>query len=93
MTQKLDKQHVEAIQDIRDAFTRNAQQIGNIVLERTYHERVIKGLQEQEEKALSDFDALQQSEAELIETMRARYGDGQINLAEGTFTPEPGLAE
>ena len=92
MTQKLDKQHVEAIQDIRDAFAQNAQRLGNLVLERTYHERVIKGLQEQEEKAMSEFDSLQQEEAELIEKMRERYGDGQINLADGTFTPN-GLAE
>lgn len=92
MTQKLDKQHVEAIQDIRDAFARNAQRLGNLVLERTYHEKVAAGLREQEAQAVAEFDALQQEEAELIEKMRERYGDGQINLADGTFTPN-GLAE
>lgn len=92
MTQKLDKQHLDAIQDIRDAFARNAQQIGNVVLERTYHERVAEMKRKEEEKLVAEFDTLQQREAELIETMRERYGDGQINLADGTFTPDSGLA-
>ena len=92
MTQKLDKQHLDAIQDIRDAFARNAQQIGNVVLERTYHERVAEMKRKEEEKLVEEFDTLQQREAELIETMRERYGDGQINLADGTFTPDSGLA-
>ena len=92
MTTKLDKQHVDAIQVIRKAFADNAQALGNVALERFYHERVIRGLEEQEQKLYSEFDSLQQQEAELIETMRDRYGDGQINLADGTFTPN-GLAE
>ena len=92
MTQKLDKQHLEAIQEIRDAFARNAQLIGNIVLERTYHERVAEMKRKEEEQAVAEFDSLQQREAELIETMRERYGEGQINIVDGTFTPT-GLGE
>jgi hypothetical protein len=41
----------------------------------------------------SEFEELRKQEQELLEKMRERYGDGQINLAEGTFTPDDGLTQ
>ena len=32
-------------------------------------------------------------ESELLETLRERYGEGQVNINEGTFTPSTGLVE
>jgi len=33
------------------------------------------------------FVDLRKQEEDLLEKMRNRYGDGQINIAQGTFTP------
>jgi len=34
---------------------------------------------------------MQEQETNLVDEMRARYGEGQINTADGTFTPSTGL--
>jgi hypothetical protein len=87
MKQKLDKEHLEEIQATREAFANNARELGNIAIERAMVRRQTEMLDEAEQKALTAFDSLRQQEQELLDRMRERYGDGSINLAEGTFTP------
>ena len=36
---------------------------------------------------IQQFSELQKQEQDLLEKMRERYGDGEINIAQGTFTP------
>jgi hypothetical protein len=47
----------------------------------------------EQNKHLDQFESLRKQESELLEKMRERYGEGQINIAEGTFTPDQGLAQ
>ncbi len=50
-------------------------------------------LNAEQDRLYTEFETLREQEQELIEKMRERYGDGQINIAEGTFTPETGLTQ
>lgn len=93
MTKKLDKEHVDAITDIRDAFAENARILGAIAIDRYMLELQQKTLLEQETRYLADFEVLREKEQGLMEAMRERYGSGQINIVDGTFTPDAGLAE
>ena len=93
MTRKLDKEHLEAINEIRTEFASNAQTLGAIAIDLKITEQQIKNLQEQQARYFAEFDALREKEQKLMETMRERYGSGQINIADGTFTPDSGLVE
>jgi len=93
MTRKLDKEHLEEIQSIREQFAQNANILGNIAIETYVLEKQLQSLKEEHAKYVQDFERLQQQESELIEKMRARYGEGQINIADGTFTPDNGLTQ
>jgi hypothetical protein len=86
MTRKLDKEHLEEIQSLRDDFAKNSTILGNLTIEQYVLEQQIEQLKLEKEKLLISFTLLQQQESELIERMRERYGDGQINIADGTFT-------
>ena len=86
MTRKLDKEHLEEIQSLRDAFTKNSTILGNLTIETYALEQQIEQLKYEKEKLLNEFTQLREQESELIEKMRERYGDGQINIADGTFT-------
>ena len=37
---------------------------------------------------MNQFERLQKEESELVEQLKERYGNGEINIAAGTFTPE-----
>jgi hypothetical protein len=93
MTRKLDKEHLDEIQSIRDAFARNANILGNIAIETHVLEKQLQSLKEEHTKYVQDFEQLQQQESALIEKMRNRYGEGQINITDGTFTPDTGLTQ
>lgn len=93
MTRKLDKEHLEEIQALRESFARNANILGNIAIEMYATRKQLEQLETEQTTYLQDFERLQQQESELIQTMRDRYGEGQINIADGTFTPDSGLAK
>ena len=86
MTRKLDKEHLEEIQTLRDAFTKNSTILGNLTIEQHVIEQQLEQVKQEKENLLNAFAQLQQQESELIDKMRERYGDGQINIADGTFT-------
>jgi predicted transcriptional regulator len=87
MTRKLDKEHLDEIQAMRDAFSANSQTLGNLYIEEFSLQQQLQQLTEQRTKFMKQFVDLRKQEEELLEKMRNRYGDGQINIAQGTFTP------
>jgi hypothetical protein len=87
MTRKLDKEHLDEIQALRDKFSETSAMLGNISIERFLLQQRQDRLVNEEQDYHSTFLKLQQQETELIERLRSRYGDGQINIQDGTFTP------
>ena len=93
MTRKLDKEHLEAIQKLQSDYAQNANSLGSISLEQIAIQRRLEFLNAEQQRVYSEFETLRQQEQDLLEKMRERYGDGQINIAEGTFTPDSGLTQ
>jgi predicted transcriptional regulator len=93
MTRKLDKEHLDALQNLRNSFATNANALGSISLEQIAINRRLEYLNSEQERFYTEFEALRKQEQELLDKMRERYGDGQINIADGTFTPDSGLTE
>jgi aryl carrier-like protein len=93
MNKKLDEQHLLLIQQLRDEFAENSNIIGNNSIRMIMLQKEIDKLNMTQDTAIAEFEALQIKESELLETLRERYGEGQVNINEGTFTPGTGLVE
>ena len=93
MTKKLDEEHLLLIQQLRDDFAENSNVIGNNSIRILMLQKEIDKLNMTQDTAIAEFEALQIKESELLETLRERYGEGQVNINEGTFTPSTGLVE
>ena len=93
MTKKLDEEHLLLIQQLRDEFAENSNVIGNNSIRILMLQKEIDKLNMTQDTAIAEFEALQTKESELLETLRERYGEGQVNINEGTFTPSTGLVE
>jgi predicted transcriptional regulator len=93
MTRKLDKEHLDEIQSLRSEFAKNSSTLGNIAIELHVLNRQLELMTAEQNKFLDQFESLRTQESELMQKMRDRYGDGQINIADGTFTPDSGLTE
>ena len=93
MTKKLDEEHLLLIQQLRDEFAENSNVIGNNSIRIIMLQKEVDKLNMTQDTAIAEFEALQIKESELLETLRERYGEGQVNINEGTFTPSTGLVE
>lgn len=93
MTRKLDKEHQEEIQALRAEFAKNSSTLGNIAIELHVLNRQVEMMNAEQDKFLTQFESLRTQESELMQKMRERYGEGQINIVDGTFTPDSGLEQ
>jgi len=87
MTKKLDKEHLDAIQDLQQQFAKNASWIGNVSIERELISRQLEQVESQYDELMNQFDQLRSKETELLDKLKERYGEGQIDIVAGTFTP------
>ena len=90
-TKKLDGAHLQEIQDLQDKFINNTNLLGNVSIKLHVLKTQIDATNNEQQLLIEEFEKLQQQEQALLDTMRERYGDGQVNIVEGTFTPTDGL--
>jgi septation ring formation regulator EzrA len=93
MTRKLDKEHLDAIQELRANYAKNSSTLGSIAIELHVLNRQLELMNEEQTKYLDQFEALRKQEADLLQKMRDRYGEGQIDINDGTFMPDSGLEQ
>jgi hypothetical protein len=86
MTKKLDKEHVEAIQSLQLAFNQNAATLGALAIDEHAMTIQLNQLKQVREEKLTEFEELRKQESELMQTLKEKYGEGEINLQDGTFT-------
>lgn len=85
---KLDKQDFTQIQELEEKFKELRTGISEYEIELYYLEQAKREAQSKKENLLKSFDTLRQQEDELIERLRKKYGEGEINIQKGTFTPD-----
>ena len=91
MTRKLDAKHLEDIQALRDQYAEITNLIGNVTIEQQFLQEKIAELEQEKAQQFTALRNVTQQENQLIAEMRDRYGEGQINIQDGTFTPGTGL--
>lgn len=87
MTRKLDAEHVEAIQKLQTQYAESSAQIGRITIDLHYAETQLESLKQMQIRTLERFEMLREQENALIEQLKEHYGEGQIDVNAGTFTP------
>lgn len=85
-TRKLDKEHLEQIQALQQGYAENANVLGNIAIERYALQQRLTQIETEEQSKLQEIESLKQQESDLIIKLRERYGEGEINIQDGTFT-------
>jgi TolA-binding protein len=87
MTRKLDKEHIDSIQELQQRFAQNRGWIGSVSIDIKYLEQQLDAQQRRLDELYRQYEQLQEQESALLDTLKARYGDGEINVEAGTFTP------
>ena len=84
---KLNAEDLAAIEELRTEFQDVYNQIGLLSIDEKSIEVQLEYIKSERELKFNAFKDLRVKEDELMTKFREQYGDGQINLADGTFTP------
>jgi hypothetical protein len=84
---KLNAEDLAAIEELRTEFQDVYNQIGLLSIDEKSIEVQLEYIKSERELKFNTFKDLRVKEEELMTKFRDQYGDGQINLADGTFTP------
>jgi len=87
MSQKLDKEHVEQIRELRQKFNTTSIELGNLTIEREMLKAQLSSITSRRDELMSRFEMLRNDESELFQKLTDRYGDGQIDIEQGLFIP------
>jgi len=84
---KFTEQELAEIRMLQNKFQEKIFEFGNFRIERMGLLKMVKELEDRESKAESDFFNLQKMEEELLDKLTKKYGEGALDLTDGTFTP------
>jgi predicted transcriptional regulator len=85
---KLEKQHVEEINHLRNKFSENSSDIALATKEIYALQQRIDQLETARTQLLQQFESLQSQETDLVNKLKEHYGEGQIDLEKGVFISE-----
>ena len=86
-SKKLAKADIESITNIRGQFTECTNTLGLLQIDEKTISNQLLMVEEKKNEMFQKLDELRNQEQELFNSLQEKYGQGQINLQEGTFTP------
>lgn len=84
---KFTEQEMLAIANLQNDYQQNIFLLGQIDLEKTDLEQQLKDLNTRRSEVFENWKKTQQDENNLLSTLSQKYGDGSLNLKDGTFKP------
>ena len=79
--QKLSKKELQVLQEYQNKTNEVIASLGGVELQ-------ISALKTQKEEILKDFKVLQDNQVKTGKELQDKYGEGNINLENGEFTPK-----
>ena len=85
---KFTNEEMDSIRKLQQSYQEKVIVFGQLNIERMAIERSIKELNEAENKLREEYLQLQTDETKLLSDLSSKYGDGNLSLKDGTFTPK-----
>ena len=86
-SKKLAKEDIDSIKNIQDQFAECTNMLGLLQIDENALNTQLTQLDEKKNEMFNQLNQLRSKEQELIKNLQEKYGQGQINLQDGTFTP------
>lgn len=84
---KFTEHEMQSIAKLQNEYQQSIFALGQIDLEKTDLEQQLSQLKEQRDKVYENWKNLQNQENDLLNSLSQKYGDGSLNLKDGTFKP------
>jgi hypothetical protein len=84
---QLTQEELQSIKDLQSKYNQSILEIGAAEAQSIVFQENIEKLQEAKKGLVSDLKTIEQKEAELINSLQEKYGQGNINIETGEITP------
>lgn len=85
-TRKLDKTDFDQLLSLQESYQQVTGQLANCTIQEELMQEQLESVRSEKQVQLQKFKDLQQQENKLIDSLKEKYGDGEINITDGTFT-------
>ena len=86
-TKKLEQTDIDSIVELRQKYAENTNTLGLITTDEYAINQQLEQLKSEKDRMFDALNELRDSEMKLMDSLKEKYGDGQINIEDGTFTP------
>jgi septal ring factor EnvC (AmiA/AmiB activator) len=86
---KFDKDEMKKIEELQQTYVGLQNALGQMGVARIRLEQQINDLNDNEGKIRAQFTETQNKEREFVQSINKKYGDGNLNLESGVFSPKP----
>lgn len=86
-TIKFTEQEMQSIAKLQSDYQQSIFALGQLDLEKTDLEQQLSQIKEQRDKVYENWKNIQNQENDLLNSLSQKYGDGSLNLKDGTFKP------
>lgn len=84
---KFTESEMQSIAKLQTDYQQSIYTLGQIDLEKTDLEQQLQELQNKRNEIFENWKKIQQDENNLLNSLSQKYGDGSLNLKDGTFKP------
>lgn len=84
---KLPDNEIAEIKMLQNKFQENIYKLGNLQIEKMELDRLVNDFIEKEKKLKEEWASLQKLEQSLLDKIIKTYGEGNLNMSDGTFIP------
>ena len=86
---KFTEDEMKQLNDLQQGYLGVQNAFGQLNVNKLRLEQQLQSLGTTENNLKSSFVEIQQKEREFVDTINEKYGDGNLNLESGVFTPKP----
>jgi len=86
---KISGDELAEIKMLQNKVSQKVFEFGNLGIEKIEIDRAVQSFVEKDKKLREEWDGLQRMEREFVNKLIKKYGEGDLDLKEGTFTPSP----
>ena len=86
---KFTEEELQGLQGLQDGYQEKQTLLGQLAVQRILLDQQSDALEARKTEVEQEYEAVQQQERDLVQTLNDKYGPGSLNPETGVFTPAP----
>ena len=86
---KFSEEELKELGELQTSYQEKQAQLGQIAVQKILLGQQVEAIENRQTELESEYEAVQQSERDLVKKLNEKYGPGQLDPQSGVFTPIP----